>query len=207
MGVLNVIVSLRLGMQTAACRSSSLLIFLVLLFFFLGVYFLWSFFHFYVWRKALKHFPFWSDLICKYDHLKGFSLFEGVLKGFGVFISIRPSPREKLSSGTLTLVIDLEWSGGYWWCHFLVSWTCSEQKRRRTSKTSLCCSLKPPDVNVKPFSTWVIWFVFCCEQRKRRTGNCSAAAQPELQRVPRFYLTEAIITVIVEMKAQFSEAR
>lgn len=37
-------------------------------------------------------------------------------------------------------------------------------------------------------------------------GNGSAVAQTELQCVPRSYLTEPIITVIVEMKAQFSAA-
>lgn len=48
--------------------------------------------------------------------------------------------------------------------------------------------------------------IFCCKKKdNRETGNCVEAAQTELQHVPMFYLTEPIITVIVEMKAEFSE--
>lgn len=36
-------------------------------------------------------------------------------------------------------------------------------------------------------------------------GNGAAAVQTELQHVPWVYLTEAIITLFVAMKAQFSE--
>lgn len=57
----------------------------------------------------------------------------------------------------------------------------------------------------------IFFAIFCLEDRKNRQmdgqkGNGSTAAQTELQHVPRVYLTGAIITVIVEMKAQFSEA-
>lgn len=44
------------------------------------------------------------------------------------------------------------------------------------------------------------------EKKERQRGNGTPAVQTELLCVPGVYLTEPIIALFVEMKAQFSEA-
>lgn len=218
-------ISVLLGMQNGARQTYSFLVFIFLkpyfsffclschswnwqpvIFYIFDVFFLFFSFCSTKGPQTRHWFYFWSEadnLICKYDHLRDFIVWG-----------------EKLWSATRGL------SQRGWKC--LITGKCvfssSEILKNAIFKESLTvekllknilylciCCVWASDMNEASFCQCPCSqiFLFCSKERKDNSqtdrGNGTASAQTELQWVHSFYLTEPLIAVIVEMKAQLSE--